>query len=106
MRDIDGVVAGGVELAVALVADAHVPDRLAPDGGVLGQRENLSLGQQLRVSAACECDSRHGGDEADQHANLPWMSHVILRLRCPSRPFPWAGPSASAARPGCAAWSL
>src|SRR5215470_12949655 len=97
MRDIDGVVAGGVELAVALVADAHVPDRLAPDGGVLGQREDLSLGQQLRGGAACECDSRYGGDEADQHVDLPCMSHSAMAVPEPpislGRSFSFGSPS-------------
>jgi len=40
--DEHGVVAGGVELAVGLVADPQVLDRLAAHGGVCGSVKNSS----------------------------------------------------------------
>ncbi len=59
MRDEDRVVAAAVQLAVSLVADAHVLDGLAAHRGVLGQREELLLGQQLRECIAG--DEQRGG---------------------------------------------
>src|SRR5467141_3666865 len=71
MRDEHGVVAGGVELAVGLVADPQALDRLAAHGDVLRQREESLLREQLREGIAG--GDKRNDDEKRAHQISPFV---------------------------------
>src|SRR2546426_886877 len=90
VRDEHGVVAGGVELAVGLVADPHVLDRLAAYGGVLRQREELLLREQLRERIAGERKCNDGEKRAHQISPFVvrsgWLLSAALTKRARTSP--------------------
>src|SRR5437667_6931148 len=83
VRDEHGVVAGGVELAVGLVADPHVLDRLAAYSGVLRQREELLLRKQLRERIAGDGKCNDGEKRAHQISPLVLRSVWLLSAAWP-----------------------